>query len=85
VIVADATSKSVGDADDHLERDILALLNSSGSPRLLSVSEIAQGIGDTVAVTDAIDRLHKFGVVHRCGEFVLITRTAARACRLAEL
>jgi hypothetical protein len=49
------------------------------------MSEICQGIGDPLAATDAIDRLHKFGVIHRCGEFVLMTRAAARTLQLAEL
>jgi len=80
-----AASRSVGELDDQLEGDILALLNSTGTPGLFSVSEICRGIGDPLAVTDAIDRLHKFGVIHRCGEFVLITRAAARTLQLAEL
>lgn len=58
--------------------------NSTKSPGLVSVSEICLGIGDALAVTDAIDRLHKFGVIHRCGEFVLMTRAAARTLQLAE-
>jgi hypothetical protein len=80
----DAAGRSIGDEDDQLESDILALLSSPGSPGLFSVSEICLDIGDTIAATDALDRLHRLGVIHRCGEFVLMTRSAARTLQLAE-
>jgi hypothetical protein len=74
----------VAEEDDRLERDIVALLSNHGPTGLWSIGEVRQALGGALVITDALDRLHKAGVIHRCGEFVLITRAAARSLQLAE-
>lgn len=59
-------------------------LYRSGDIGVWSVRELERSLGSGLAVTDALDRLHKAGVIHRCGQFVLITRPAVRTLQLAE-
>ena len=75
-----------GPANDDvcIERDILALLMGGGHVGLWAIYELQRELGDKLAVTDALERLERSGSVHRCGEFVLITRAAMRALSLAD-
>ncbi len=68
--------------DARMERDILALLMNRGSAGLWSVEEIELELEDKLAVTDALMRLQRSGLVHRYGELVLITRAARRTLTL---
>jgi hypothetical protein len=64
-------------ADDAaLERDILALLDGA---RLWSVDELQRAFADELAVSDALNRMHRAGLIHRLGEFAFITRAAQRS------
>jgi predicted transcriptional regulator len=64
--------------DDEVERTVLTLLLESRVPGQWSVDELAREIGGEMETTDAIVRLHAAGLVHRCHEFVWVTRAAAR-------
>lgn len=68
--------------DARMERDILALLMNRGSAGLWSVEEIERELEDKLAVTDALMRLQRSGLIHRYGELVLITRAARRTLTL---
>lgn len=67
-------------ADDAaLERDILALLNSG---RLWAIEELQRELTDALAVSDALNRMHQAGLIHRLGQFAFITRAAQRSLDL---
>lgn len=67
-------------ADDATtERDILTLLDGA---RLWSVDELQRELADALAVSDALWRMERAGLIHRLGEFVFITRTAQRSLDL---
>jgi hypothetical protein len=86
--VSDHISGQVGESvavrDDRVERDILALLNKPGANGIWTVGEVQRELGGGLQVIDAMDRLCRAGIVHRCGDFVLLTRAAARSLQLAE-
>ena len=69
--------------DDEVERTVLALLLESKTPGQWSVDELAREIGGELETTDAIVRLRAAGLVHRCNEFVWVTRPAMRFHQLA--
>lgn len=81
----DSATRSAADEDDWLERDILTLLGRPSSSGLWAATDICRALGGELMVTDALDRLQRSGIVHRCGDFVLITHAAARSLQLAEL
>ncbi len=68
---------------DRTERAVLCLLMDPDAPDLWSVAEVARAIGDEVAAIDALVSLHAAGLVHRCHEFVFITRSTLRLTQLA--
>jgi hypothetical protein len=70
-------------ADDEVERTVLALLLESKAQGQWSVDELAREVGGEVETADAIVRLHAAGLVHRCNEFVWLTRPAMRFHQLA--
>jgi hypothetical protein len=74
----------VGLADDCVERVVLTLLLESKTPGPWSVQELARELGSELKATDAIASLHAAGLVHRCHEFVFVTRPAARFHQLAD-
>jgi predicted transcriptional regulator len=57
---------------------LLALLLDPDDRLPWSTDEIAREIGDHLAVTDALKRLHRSGLIHRCEDFAFPTRTARR-------
>lgn len=67
-------------ADDAaIERDILTLLDGA---RLWSVEELQRELSNALAVSDALTRMQRSGLIHRLGEFLFITRTAQRGLDL---
>jgi hypothetical protein len=72
-------SPDPGADDATVERDILTLLAGA---RLWSVDELQRELANALAVTDALTRLHRAGLIHRLGEFVFITRAAQRSLQL---
>jgi hypothetical protein len=72
----------VADAEEHRESFILTLLLDPGGTWLWSMDELARELGDPTDAADAVARLHAAGLVHRCGEFVFATRSAAHFARL---
>jgi hypothetical protein len=78
------SDEDVALADDDAERVVLALLLESKGPGPWSVQELARELGSELRTTDAIARLHAAGLVHRCHEFVWVTRPARRLHQLAD-
>jgi hypothetical protein len=68
---------------DEPERLVLYLLLEGDGPPLWSVQELGREIGSELTAADAVVGLHASGLVHRLGEFVFATRTAARFQQLA--
>jgi hypothetical protein len=68
---------------DRTESIVLEVLIGSGQPALWSVAEIGLEIGDEVAGIDALEALHRAGLIHRTSDgFVFATRAAIRASEL---
>ncbi len=67
---------------DHAEHAVLCLLMDPDAPDLWSVAEVAQAVGNETDALDALVSLHAAGLIHRCHEFVFITRPALRLTRL---
>jgi hypothetical protein len=59
------------------EWDVLDfLLDDDERPKL--VKEIVREIGSVVAVADALDVLHRSGIIHHIDDFVFVTNSCAR-------
>lgn len=69
--------------DDLIEHLVLRELLEDETPGVWSEAELARAVGDPIKAQDALARLHWAGLVHRHGEFVWPTRSAARAVRIA--
>jgi len=63
---------------DRTEHAVLCLLMDPGAPDLWSVAEVAQALGNEFEAVDALVSLHAAGLIHRCHEFVFVTRPTAR-------
>jgi hypothetical protein len=74
----------VAEQDDRIDRALLGLLLRSGPHGLWSLEELGREIGDSLYVQDAVNRLHGQGLIHRLGDFVFVTRAAARVEELAQ-
>jgi hypothetical protein len=75
--------RSRGELDDaRNDAAILGLLLME--PGLWAVDEVARVIGDELATTDALARLHRRGLLHRLSGYVFPTRTAVEFARVAE-
>jgi hypothetical protein len=73
------------DKENQADWSILSLLLASEEHAgLWSVDELALEIASSVEAADAIARLHRAGLVHRCGEFVFPTRAASRYDAIVE-
>lgn len=70
------------DREEHSEGVVLTLLLDPDLPWLWSMDELGRELGDAVRAEDAVAGLHAAGLVHRCGEFVFATRSAAHFSRL---
>jgi hypothetical protein len=68
---------------DRNERAVLSLLMDPDAPDLWSVAEVARAIGNEVAAVNALASLDATGLIHRCHEFVFITRSTLRLTQLA--
>jgi hypothetical protein len=68
----------VAQLDDEVERVVLALLLDSRSAGPWSMQELAVAIGSALQADVAVVGLHASGLVHRCHEFVWVTRPAWR-------
>ncbi len=71
------------DDDLRIDSAILVLLNGHKEQRPWSVHEMELEIGDRIAVIDSLARLKGAGLIHRCGDFVWISRAALAADALA--
>jgi hypothetical protein len=69
---------------DRSERAILFLLMDPAAPDLWSVTEVAQTLGSEVDAIEALLRLHAAGLIHRCHEFVFVTRSTQRLTQLLD-
>jgi hypothetical protein len=67
--------------DDAMDEAIMGLLLID-HPGLWSVGEVERSTGDPIATKESLDRLVAVGLVHRLEDFVLATRSAARAGEL---
>jgi hypothetical protein len=67
---------------DDVELAILTKLADCDSQRPWSVAEVQREIGDPDMADIALARLHRVGLIHRCGEFVFATRAGVRANQL---
>lgn len=67
---------------DRVEHSVLCLLLDPESPGPWAINEVARAIGDETQAVEALVSLHGAGLVHRCHEFVFVTRPAARLGRL---
>lgn len=74
--------RSPAEADDQNDAAVLSLLLDLDAQRPWSIDEVAREIGDSLAVTDSLARLHGAGLVHRLGGFVFATRAAQRGTEL---
>lgn len=80
--MCDEPGRSPVDEEDRIDTAVLALL--LGDPaRPWSNDELAREIGDWIATTDSLARLHGAGLVHRLGEFAFATWPALRGARLS--
>lgn len=43
-----------------------------------SIKEIVREVGSLVIAADALDALHRSGIIHHVGDFVFVTRSSAR-------
>jgi hypothetical protein len=68
--------------DDATDQAIMGLLLID-HPGLWSVGEVVRQMGDEMRAQDGLSRLAGAGLIHRLGEFVFATRTAASAAALA--
>jgi len=68
--------------DVQFDQAVLGLLLTDEAP-IWSRDEIVSEIGNSIAVTDSINRLAAQGLVHRLNGFVFATRAAAKATELA--
>jgi hypothetical protein len=69
---------------DETRNDAAVLGLLLAEPGLWSVEEVVRAIGDELAVTDSLARLHGGGLVHRISGFVFATRAAVESARVAD-
>jgi hypothetical protein len=69
---------------DRSERAVLFLLMDPAAPDLWSVTEVGQALGSEVDAIEALLRLHAAGLIHRCHEFVFVTRSTLRITQLLD-
>lgn len=68
---------------DRIESTVLEVLIGSEAPGLWSVAELALEVGDELQAIDALEALHRAGLIHRTSDgFVFATRAAVRASEL---
>lgn len=70
--------------DLRVEREIMGLLLKAEN-EIWSVGELELQLQDTLAVSDALNRLRRGGLVHHHGDLVLATRAAKLCARIVEL
>jgi len=69
--------------DAVTDGEIMSMLLAPDGQRPWTVGEIAREIGDEIAATDSLRRLHGGGLIHRLDRFVFATRTALASHQLA--
>jgi hypothetical protein len=69
---------------DRTESTVLeVLIGSEGDSGLWSVAELGLEVGDELKAIDALEALHRAGLIHRTSDgFVFATRAAIRASEL---
>lgn len=71
------SGKITGREDEATDWAVLASLLNDRCV-LWSIAEVTREIGDHTEAIDSLRRLHRAGLIHRCGEFVFATRAARR-------
>jgi predicted transcriptional regulator len=74
---------TVAEDEDRVDATVLLLLLDETHP-IWHTEEIGREIGDPLAASDAIARLHAAGLVHRVEPFVLATRAARHSTRIGQ-
>ena len=68
---------------DRIESIVLEVLIGSEGPRIWSVAEVGLEIGDELRASDALEALHRAGLIHRTTDgFAFATRAVIRASEL---
>jgi len=79
----DERTLSAVDAEEaQMDAAVLALLLDDDAQRPWADAEVCLAVGDNVAGTDALDRLHAAGLIHRVSGFVWATRPALRSAQI---
>lgn len=76
----DQRTLTVAEQEDQEDAEILRLLSDEDGQRPWSVDEIALQLDSNV--TDHLNRLHGYGLIHRLDKFAWATRAALVADRL---
>jgi len=71
------------DKDAQIEQAMLATLVSTEGHRPWSIHEMELEIGEHIAVVDGLRHLQSAGLIHRCHDFVWVTRAAIVAEEMA--
>jgi hypothetical protein len=74
----DEISRMPAEQEEMSQKGVLGLLLSADSQRPWSVAEVERELGEHIATVDAVASLHAAGLIHRCGEFVFVSRAALR-------
>ena len=74
--------RDIAQQEDRADAEVLAMLVAEDAQRPWSLDEVARELGNPVRATDALNRLHAAGLVHRIGDFVFAARPALHAARL---
>ncbi len=68
---------------DRIESTVLEVLIDPNGSQLWSVAEVGREVGDELRAIDALESLHRAGLIHRTSDgFVFATRAAIRASEL---
>jgi hypothetical protein len=78
----DQRIRTVADEETQADQAVLGLLLTD-SAAIWSVEEMVSEIGNSIHVTDSINRLAARRLIHRLDGFVFATRAAAKATDLA--
>jgi hypothetical protein len=75
----DDPTRTAAEEENDADAAVLRLLVAPGVLAPLSIDEVAAETGlTTLAVTDAVNRLHGAGLAHKCEHFVFATVAARR-------
>jgi predicted amino acid racemase len=69
---------------DRVQNIVLHMLLRDDAPGPWTVVEVGTALGSQIEAQDALMGLHMAGLIHRHGQFVWATKSAARAMELAD-